>query len=160
MVISAKVQTDDGRWLAFDARMLKRHQRALGGLYQSVLRAELTHRYGVAFAEIVNGQAEIAGVPTELLERFSKRTVEVERGLAAASSTSSAPGRVGTRRGSNAPRSEREAAADTRAHKTGNGVPDLRTRWLSRSRRRRRHARLARPRRSPGRPVEPAAGRR
>ncbi len=26
---------------------------------------------------------------------------------------------------------EREAAADTRAHKTGNGVPDLRTRWLT-----------------------------
>ncbi len=27
-VISAKVQTADGRWLAFDARYLKRHQRA------------------------------------------------------------------------------------------------------------------------------------
>ena len=41
-VISAKVQTPDGRWLALDARYLKRHQRMLGGLYQSVLRAELT----------------------------------------------------------------------------------------------------------------------
>jgi conjugative relaxase-like TrwC/TraI family protein len=39
VVISAKVQTEDGRWLALDARMLKGHQRALGGLYQSVLRA-------------------------------------------------------------------------------------------------------------------------
>ena len=29
--------------------VLKRHQRMLGGLYQSVLRAELTHRYGVAW---------------------------------------------------------------------------------------------------------------
>ena len=67
LVISAKVQTVDGRWLALDARVLKQHQRALGGLYQSVLRAELTHRYGVAFGEIVNGQAEIAGVPAELL---------------------------------------------------------------------------------------------
>ena len=45
-VVSAKVQTVDGRWLALDARFLKRHQRMLGGLYQSVLRAELTHRYG------------------------------------------------------------------------------------------------------------------
>jgi conjugative relaxase-like TrwC/TraI family protein len=39
-VVSAKVQTDDGRWMALDARYLKRHQRMLGGLYQSVLRAD------------------------------------------------------------------------------------------------------------------------
>src|SRR5690606_16638210 len=32
-----------------------------GGFYQSVLRAELAHRYGVAWEPIVNGQAEIAG---------------------------------------------------------------------------------------------------
>jgi len=60
-VISAKVQTEDGRWLALDGRYLKRNQRMLGGLYQSVLRAELTHRYGVTWEPIVNGQAEIAG---------------------------------------------------------------------------------------------------
>ena len=82
-VISAKVQTVDGRWLALDARFLKRHQRMLGGLYQSVLRAELTHRYGIAWGPIVNGQAEIAGVPAELLEVFSKRTVQVDAALAA-----------------------------------------------------------------------------
>ena len=61
-VISAKVQTADGRWLALDARYLKRHQRMLGGLYQSMLRAELTHRYGVGWEPIVHGQAELAGV--------------------------------------------------------------------------------------------------
>ena len=44
LVISSKVQTDDGRWLALDARMLKGYQRALGGLSQSVLRAVLTSR--------------------------------------------------------------------------------------------------------------------
>ena len=47
VVISTKVRTPDGRWYALDARYLKHKQRALGGLYQSVLRAELTHRYGV-----------------------------------------------------------------------------------------------------------------
>ena len=52
-VISAKVQTVDGRWLALDARYLKRHQRTLGGLYQSVLRAELNHRYGIAWGPTV-----------------------------------------------------------------------------------------------------------
>ena len=72
-VISSKVQTEDGRWWALDARYLKRNQRMLGGLYQSVLRAELTHRYGIGWEPIVNGQAEIAGMPAELLEVFSKR---------------------------------------------------------------------------------------
>ena len=82
-VISAKVQTDDGRWWALDARYLKRNQRMLGGLYQSVLRAELTHRYGVGWEQIVNGQAELAGAPAELLEVFSKRTVQVDAALGA-----------------------------------------------------------------------------
>ena len=59
-VISAKVQTDDGRWWALDARYLKRNQRMLGGLYQSVLRAELSHRYGVGWEAMVNGQADLA----------------------------------------------------------------------------------------------------
>src|SRR4051794_24612532 len=71
-VVSTKVQTADGRWFALDARYLKRHQRTIGGLYQSVLRAELSQRFGVAFGPIVNGQAEIAGVPVELLDVFSK----------------------------------------------------------------------------------------
>ena len=46
-----------------DARYLKRKQRMIGGIYQSVLRAELSHRFGVGWEPIVNGQAEIAGVP-------------------------------------------------------------------------------------------------
>ena len=54
-VISAKVQTDDGHWLALDARYLKKHQRMLGGLYQSVLRNELTHRFGIAWGDIDKG---------------------------------------------------------------------------------------------------------
>ncbi len=140
LVISAKVQTDDGRWLALDARVLKGHQRALGGLYQSVLRAELTNRYGVAFTEIVNGQAEIAGVPGELLEQFSKRTAEVDQALEAKLAEFYA------REGRDPSRFERaalgrEAAVDTRAHKTGNGVPDLKTRWLTEAADCRHHSR-------------------
>ena len=129
-VISAKVQTDDGRWLALDARYLKRHQRMLGGLYQSVLRAELTHRYGVAWEPIVNGQAEIAGMPPELLEVFSKRADQVDAAVAV---------KVGAFRRREGPDPTtweraalcREASADTRSHKTGNGVGDLRARWAT-----------------------------
>ncbi len=128
LVISSKVQTDDGRWLALDARVLKHHQRAFGGLYQSVLRAELTHRYGVAFAEIVNGQAEIAGVPTELLEQFSKRAAQVRGELQMkVAEFRQREGRHPTKFEHAA--LEREAAADTRLRKAANGVPDLPTRW-------------------------------
>jgi len=128
VVVSAKVQTGDGRWMALDAKFLKRHQRTLGGLYQSVLRAELTHRYGVAFGEIVTGQAEITGVPSDLLAEFSKRTGEVDTALKAKVAEFTA------REGRDPTRWERavlgrEAAVDTRGHKTGHGVPDLRTRW-------------------------------
>ena len=130
LVISSKVQTDDGRWLALDARVLKQHQRAFGGLYQSVLRAELTDRYGVAFAEIVNGQAEIAGVPTELLDQFSKRAAQVRGELQVKlAEFRQREGRHPTRFENAA--LEREAAADTRLRKSAQGVADLPTRWRS-----------------------------
>ena len=130
LVVSSKVQTDDSRWLALDARVLKHHQRAFGGLYQSVLRAELTHRYGVAFTEIVNGQAEIAGVPTELIEQFSKRAAQVSGELQVkVAEFCQREGRHPTRFEHAA--LEREAAADTRLRKSAQGVGDLPVRWRS-----------------------------
>ena len=127
-VISAKVQTDDGRWLALDARYLKRYQRMLGGLYQSVLRNELTHRFGIGWEPIVNGQAEILGVPDELLEVFSKRSEQIDHAVTA--KVAEFVGRQG--RDPNEwelAAIKREAAVDTRSHKSGNGVAELVTRW-------------------------------
>ena len=129
LVISSRVQTEDGRWLALDARMLKRYQRSLGGLYQSVLRAELTARYGVAFDEIVKGQAEIAGVPADLLALFSKRTVQVDDALAVKlTEFYEREGRDPTDWEKAA--LTREAAADTRMHKSSRPVDELRPGWL------------------------------
>ena len=54
----------------------------LGGLYQSVLRNELTHRLGVEWGPIVNGQAEIAGIPKDLLAVFSKRAAAIDDAMA------------------------------------------------------------------------------
>ena len=129
LVVSGKVRTDDGRWLALDARFLKQHQRTLGGLYQSVLRAELTDRFGVAFGEIVNGQAEIAGVPQVLLDRFSKRAAEVDEALAIKLAAFTSRERRDPTTVERAAMT-REAAADTRHHKTGRAALDLRARWL------------------------------
>lgn len=128
VVISTKVQTADGRWLALDARYLKRKQAALGHLYQSVLRAELSHRYGVAWGPVVNGQAGILGMPQDLLEVFSKRSAQIDEELADKIVD------FQQRNGRDPNRWERatltrEAAADTRENKTGETVANLGTRW-------------------------------
>lgn len=129
-VISAKVQTGDRRWLALDARYLKRYQRMLGGLYQSVLRNELTHRLGVTWEAIEHGQAEMVGVPNEVRELFSKRSEQVDRTIVDKRAEFVA------RQGREPNQWElaaikREAAADTRSAKSGNGVADLTTRWAA-----------------------------
>ena len=77
----------------------------------------------------MNGQAEIAGTPPELLEVFSKRAGEVEAALEhKVDEFRARQGREPTRWEHAA--LTREAAVDTRAHKSGNGVADLRSRWL------------------------------
>jgi conjugative relaxase-like TrwC/TraI family protein len=133
VVISAKVLAPNDRWMALDARYLKRKQRALGGLYQSVLRAELTSHYGVAWGPIENGQAEIAGMPKELLDAFSKRTARVEAALADKITE------FRDREGRDPSRWERaaltrEAAEDTRATKTHASPRELSAHWADEAR--------------------------
>jgi conjugative relaxase-like TrwC/TraI family protein len=128
LVVSAKVQTQDGRWMALDARVLKQHQRTFGGLYQSVLRSELTAKFGVGWEAIVNGQAEIAGLDPNLLAAFSKRAAQVDV------ETDARIGDFEAREGRAPSRFERaaierEAAADTRVKKTGTAAAELRAAW-------------------------------
>lgn len=129
-VISSKVQTNDHSWLALDARYLKRYQRMLGGLYQSVLRNELAHVFGVGWAPIEHGQAEMLGVPAELCEAFSKRSAQVDRAIVDKRAD------FIDRQGREPNRWElaalkREAAADTRRVKSGNPATKLTTRWTN-----------------------------
>ena len=127
-VISTKVLAPNGRWYALDGHYVKNNQRALGGLYQSVLRAELTHRFGVTWGPVEDGQAELAAMPHEILEVFSKRTPQVEhRRLILVDSFRERNGRDPTRWEHAA--IKREAAADSRQPKTHLSVEHLSIRW-------------------------------
>ena len=76
----------------------------------------------------MNGQAEIAGVPRDLLQVFSKRSVEIDEALTdKVEEFIDREGRTPTRFEHAA--LEREAAKDTRHKKSGVGVTDLGTRW-------------------------------
>jgi len=74
-----KVRCADGRWRALDATELFHHKKSAGMIYQAALRNEMHQRLGVMFREVnENGQADIAGVPDELLKLWSKRTASID----------------------------------------------------------------------------------
>jgi conjugative relaxase-like TrwC/TraI family protein len=74
-----KVRCADGRWRTLDATELFHHKKSAGMIYQAALRNEMHSRLGVSFREVnENGQADIAGVPDELLKLWSKRTASID----------------------------------------------------------------------------------
>jgi conjugative relaxase-like TrwC/TraI family protein len=77
LVVANRVKSPDGRWLALDARLIKKDQRSLSAIYHAGLRAELTARLGVRWETPENGIAEIADMPVEVLTEFSSRTADV-----------------------------------------------------------------------------------
>ena len=73
----------EGRWLTIDSRGHHDAAKAAGARYQAALRAELSTRLGVEFGEVTeHAQAEIEGVPQELLDQWSSRSREVDTALA------------------------------------------------------------------------------
>ena len=53
----------DDRWATLDGRHLYLHAKTAGYLYEAHLRLELTHRLGVAWGPVVNGIADLEGIP-------------------------------------------------------------------------------------------------
>ena len=73
-----KVRCMDGAWRTLDGHELFHHKKSAGVIYQAALRAELTAALPLAFGPVSeNGQAEIAGVPDQLLTAWSTRTTAV-----------------------------------------------------------------------------------
>jgi conjugative relaxase-like TrwC/TraI family protein len=74
-----KVRCADGRWRTLDATELFHHKKSAGMIYQAALRSEMHSRLGVSFRNVnENGQADISGVPDELLKLWSKRAASID----------------------------------------------------------------------------------
>jgi conjugative relaxase-like TrwC/TraI family protein len=77
-LVPNKLRCADGIWRTIDGHELFHHKKAAGVLYQAALRAELHSRLGVQFAAPnAHGQAEILGVPKEVMTAWSKRTAQI-----------------------------------------------------------------------------------
>ena len=73
-----KVRCTDGAWRTLDGHEIFHHKKSAGVIYQTALRAELSARLPVSFGPVSeHGQAEIAGVPEELMTAWSSRTSAV-----------------------------------------------------------------------------------
>jgi conjugative relaxase-like TrwC/TraI family protein len=86
----------DAWWRAIAGIGLYEHAHAAGYLYQAHLRHLLAGRLGVQFTPVVNGHAEVVGVPPEVIQVFSKRRAEIEEVLAESASQSARAAQVAT----------------------------------------------------------------
>jgi conjugative relaxase-like TrwC/TraI family protein len=110
----------DGKWRALDGTPILKHYRlAAGYLYQSQLRYELARSLGVEWREPVNGMAEIAGIPDEVLRAFSLRRVQVLDYL--------------EEHGTSGFYAAKVAALETRDQKEPVDLPGLREEWRARA---------------------------
>ena len=74
-------RTDDGKWGTLHSQLFWAHAKTAGCLYEAELRMRLKQRLGVEWGPVVNGIADLAGVPEELLGLFSKRSKQIKAQL-------------------------------------------------------------------------------
>lgn len=102
VLVANLVEGNDGRWSAFAHPDLYRAARTAGEIFQAAVRRELTASLGVDWAPGRHVQ-EIAGIPSAILETFSKRRAEIEAWLAthghADTPTAAQEATLATRRG-------------------------------------------------------------
>jgi conjugative relaxase-like TrwC/TraI family protein len=79
VVVANMTLGPDGRWTALDGRLLYRHAKAAGYVYQAALRAEMRERLGLAFDPAEHGVADVVGMPRGVIEHFSQRRTEILR---------------------------------------------------------------------------------
>lgn len=81
LVLNA-TQRDDGEWRSLYSRPLFEHKMAAGNVYRAALALSL-RRAGFEIEQThADGRFEIAGVPMEVIETFSKRRADIDAKLA------------------------------------------------------------------------------
>jgi Ti-type conjugative transfer relaxase TraA len=119
-VVVGNVTEAEGRWSALDGRLLYRHAKTAGYLYQAALRASLTEHLGVQWTTVTNGAADVLGVPREVIDQFSQRRAEILEHMAARGEHSAAAAQI--------------AALETRRSKDHDVPVDrLRANWRARA---------------------------
>ena len=88
VLVANLARGSDGAWSALDARLLYRHLRTAGYLYQAQLRDGLTRQLGIVWGPVTRGSAEIAGIPKAVLQAFSRRRAEITEAMAQHGTTS------------------------------------------------------------------------
>lgn len=86
VVVSNKVQGEDGRWRTLDSRTLHRATVAMSASYNAFLTDHTARLLGVSWAPVDRGKDrntgwEIEGVPAELIAEFSRRTTGTGDGV-------------------------------------------------------------------------------
>jgi len=120
VVVANLAKGPDGRWTAPDGRLLYRHCKPAGYVYQAELRARLTEYIGVEWQQPRNGMAEIAGVAREVIDHFSQRRRAIVSELEA--------------RGSQSAASAQQVATASRARKDYSlNLNDLGEQWRARA---------------------------
>jgi len=82
VLVANLVEGSDGKWSAFAHPDLYRAARTAGEVFQAAFRRELTVSLGVEWRP-GRHVPEIAGVPSEVVEAFSKRRAQIEAWLSA-----------------------------------------------------------------------------
>ncbi len=88
VLVANTTRAADGRWATLDARRIYLHAKTAGYMYEANLRAELTRRLGVAWRPVINGIADLEGIPDPVLRAFSTRRAEIEAEMATRGVTS------------------------------------------------------------------------
>lgn len=78
VLVSNKVQGSDGKWRTLDSRAMFKNHQTLSARYDAILQEILTRKLGLGFTASPRGAGEepvweVAGVPEDLIEAFSKR---------------------------------------------------------------------------------------
>jgi conjugative relaxase-like TrwC/TraI family protein len=88
----------DGKWLSLAnprrQSPLLREAKSTGYVFQAELRAQLTRRLAARWGPVVNGYADLEGIPRPVIDRFSRRRGEIVEEMGRRGTTSAAAAEV------------------------------------------------------------------